>query len=113
MELPRRKLLVILTCPLPLIVYLLCLLITYQLVVPNQETGSNGHIDDVNNTKLQNISQTSNHKRYKMEKYSMIKNGSNLYDYFKTITNYSPSSKFNSTKILIRQTPTTIKLKLS
>ena len=102
MELPRRKLLVILTCPLPLIVYLLCLLITYHLVVPNHETAGNGHIDNVNNTKIQNITQTSHHKRYKMENYSLIKNGSNLYDYFKTITNYSLSSKFNSTEILIR-----------
>ena len=44
MELPRRKLLIILTCPLPLILYLLCLLIAYHFVAPNHETDNKDHV---------------------------------------------------------------------
>ena len=40
MELPRRKLCLILTCPLPLILYLLCLLITYHFVIPKHDNYS-------------------------------------------------------------------------
>lgn len=45
MELPRRKLLIILTCPLPLILYLLCLSIAYHFVVPNHETDNKDHVE--------------------------------------------------------------------
>ena len=48
---PRRKLVIILTCPLPLILYLLCLLVTYYFVVPHADPQTD--TDDTQGTKLQ------------------------------------------------------------
>ena len=51
LNLPRRKVVVILTCPLPLILYLLCLLITYYFVVPDADPQT--HTAGNQGTKLQ------------------------------------------------------------
>ena len=50
---PRRKLVIILTCPLPLILYLLCLLVTYYFVVPHADPQTDTRQNGTQETKLQ------------------------------------------------------------
>ena len=98
MELPRRKLLLILTCPLPLVLYLLCLLITYHFVVPNHDNYS-AH----NNSKYQNQMQTIHPSEVENEKSSSLKNYSRENESDKTIHNEKyddPPTSHDSSTIL-------------
>ena len=76
MELPRRKLLIILTCPLPLILYLFCLLIAYHFVVPNHETDHKDHVaTTVENIKTeQNSAERYDHNATESETFELLKN---------------------------------------